>query len=241
METDEYCRELEAHLCRRNEGHLVRVSGPAFEKVREWAAMGVPLKVAFQGIDRHLQRVTAKGPRRRPVRIEFCEADILDAFDAWRRAVGVRATVASEGESESEVDLDLETAPRRRQGLSTHIDRVIVRLTALRTGPSPSSTWDAVLDDVVRRLDAIHPAARSARGQARDEVVAELAALDAILIDGVRGTVDESTAADMAREADGELDPFRGRMTPEAYRAAHQRCTDRILRERLALPVLTID
>jgi hypothetical protein len=239
MDSSEYCREIEAHLCRRNEGHLVRISGPAFDTVRAWAAMGVPLKVAFQGIDHHIERVNAKGPRRRPVRIEFCEADVLDAFDAWRRAVGVRATVVSEGGEEGEVDL--EAAPRRRQSLSTHIDRVIVRLTALRTGPSPWSEWDAALDEVVRRLDAIHPSARQARGPARDAVVAELAALDARLIDVARATVGDAIAADVAREADGELEPFRSRMTSEAYRAAHQRCIDRIVRERLALPVLTID
>ncbi|MCX6543600.1 MAG: hypothetical protein NTV05_04205 [Acidobacteria bacterium] len=239
MDVDEYCRELEAHLCRRNEGHLVRISGPAFDTVRGWAAMGVPLKVAFQGIDRHLERVNAKGPRRRPVRIEFCEADVLDAFDAWRRAVGVRATVVGEGGEEGEVDL--EAAPRRRQALSTHIDRVIVRLTALRTGPSPWSDWDAALDDVVGRLDALHPSARHARGSARDAVVAELAALDARLIDVARATIGDTIAADVAREADGELEPFRSRMTSEAYGAAHQRCVERIVRERLALPVLTID
>jgi len=239
MGSSEYCREIEAYLCSSNQGHLVRISGPAFDKVLEWAAMGVPLKVAFQGIDRHVQRVAAKGPRRRPVRIEFCEADILDAFDAWRRAVGVRATVASEGEGESEVDLD--ATPRRRQSLSTHVDRVIVRLTALRTGPSPSSTWDAALDHVVRQLDALHAATHKARGQARDTVLAELAALDARLIEVARATVGDAVAADIAREADGELEPFRGRMTSEAYRAAHQRCTDRILRERFALPVLTIE
>ena len=239
MDSSEYCREIEAHLCRSNEGHLVRISGPAFDKVREWAAMGVPLKVAFQGIDRHIQRVSARGPRRRPVRIEFCEADILDAFDAWRRAVGVRTTVASEGEGESEVDL--EATPRRRQSLSTHIDRVIVRLTAIRTGPSPWSDWDAALDQIVRQLDALHPTARHARGPGRDAVVAELAALDARLIEAARATIGEAVAADIAREADGELEPFRRRMTPESYGAARQRCTDRIVRERLALPVVTID
>ena len=90
MNADDYCRDIEARLCRRNQGHLVRIVGPAFDTVRRWAEMGIPLKVAFQGIDRYVERATAKGPRRRPVRIEFCEADVLDAFDAWRRAVGVR-------------------------------------------------------------------------------------------------------------------------------------------------------
>ncbi|MEI6668018.1 MAG: hypothetical protein WCP29_07670 [Acidobacteriota bacterium] len=236
MDVDDYCRELEAHLCRNNQGHLVRISGPAFDKVREWAALGVPLKIACQGIDHHIQRVAAKGPRRRPVRVEFCEADVLDAFDAWRRAVGVRTL------AEAEIDQDGEEVSRRRRpSLSTHIDRVIVRLTAMRTGPSPSSEWDAALDQLVRQLDALHPSARNAKGAARDALIAELAALDARLIGTLRAASDEATTAAIAREAEIELEPFRTRMTAEAYQSAHQRCVDRILREHLALPVLAID
>ena len=89
MEPAEFCREIETYLCRKNEGHLVRIVGPAFEQVCGWAGLGVPLKIAFRGIDQYCERYYAKGPRRRPVRIEFCEGDILDLFDGWRRAVGV--------------------------------------------------------------------------------------------------------------------------------------------------------
>ena len=94
MDIDAYCRDIEAHLCRRNAGHLVRISGPAFDLVRGWAQRGIPLKVAQQGIDRYIDRSNARGPRRRPARIEFCEADVLDAFDAWRRAVGIHRAAA---------------------------------------------------------------------------------------------------------------------------------------------------
>ena len=51
-----YCRQIEAYLCRRNEGHLIRVVGPSFDLVSKWAIDGVPLKVAFQGIDRTVER-----------------------------------------------------------------------------------------------------------------------------------------------------------------------------------------
>ena len=34
----QYCREIEAYLCRKNDGHLVRIVGPAFEQVCGWAA-----------------------------------------------------------------------------------------------------------------------------------------------------------------------------------------------------------
>src|SRR3954451_22954574 len=86
MDSSEYCREIETYLCRKNEGHLIRIVGPAFEQVTGWGAQGVPLAVAFKGIDQYCERYYAKGPRRRPVRIEFCEADVLSLFDDWRRA-----------------------------------------------------------------------------------------------------------------------------------------------------------
>ena len=64
-----------------------------------WEAQGIPLKVACAGIDRYFERYYRKGPRRRPVRIEFCEADVLDAFDGWRRAVGVADSTAAEAQA----------------------------------------------------------------------------------------------------------------------------------------------
>ena len=85
----EYCREIETYLCRKNDGHLIRVTGPSFDLVSGWATQGVPLKVACAGIDRCFERYYRKGPRRRPVKIDFCEADVLDVFDEWRRAVGI--------------------------------------------------------------------------------------------------------------------------------------------------------
>src|SRR5207244_11633728 len=89
LQPADYCRDIETYLCRKNDGHLIRVVGPSFELVARWAADGVPLKIAFQGIDRYFERYYRRGPRRRPVKIDFCEADVLDAFDEWRRAVGI--------------------------------------------------------------------------------------------------------------------------------------------------------
>ena len=47
IDVSEYCRDLETHLCRKNDGHLIRIVGPSFEIVSRWAATGVPLKVAM--------------------------------------------------------------------------------------------------------------------------------------------------------------------------------------------------
>ena len=89
IDLDGYCRAIESHLCRKNDGHLIRIAGPTFDLVRGWAEQGVPLKVALAGIDRTFERYYRKGARRRPLQVSFCEADVLDAFDDWRRALGL--------------------------------------------------------------------------------------------------------------------------------------------------------
>ena len=240
MDAADYCRDIEAYLCQRNEGHLVRISGPAFELVCNWARTGVPIKVAFQGIDRHLQRLEHRGPRRRPVRIEFCEADVMDAFDAWRRAVGVRAAApdTSTGEAEAETD---DAPVRRRSPLAAQLSRAIGRLVALRSGPAVSSEWDAVLDGLVRRLDAMQAGAKTARGDRREALLAELTELDAMLMDAARRQLDAQQLAELARDAEQELAPFAARMPAAAYRDAMGRATHRLVRDRLALPSLAMD
>src|SRR4051812_468540 len=150
MDPADYCREIETYLCRKNEGHLIRIVGPAFEQVCGWATQGVPLKVVFRGIDQYCERYYSKGPRRRPVRIEFCEADVLDLFDAWRRAVGV---VAGSGESA------VEEVPRKAS-LASHIERVIARLATARAGATTPAALQDVIAQAIRDLEALTAGAR---------------------------------------------------------------------------------
>jgi hypothetical protein len=237
LSPEDYCRHLESYLCRRNEGHLIRIVGPAFEQVCGWALRGVPLKVAQRGIDRYCERYYAKGPRRRPVRIEFCEADVLDVFDEWRRAVGVPVPAdagATSGDGEDAVD-----SSRRHGSLPAHLDRVIARLTALRAGED--RTLDGVLDAIARELDAVRSTAKGIRGEARVALLARLAALDRELLDAARGRCGEGLLRQLGDEADAELAPFRVRLAPEQYARSRDACIDRLVRERQRLPVVAYD
>jgi hypothetical protein len=231
---EDYCRQVEAYLCRRNDGHLIRIVGPAFEQVCAWASKGIPLKAVFRGIDRYVERYNAKGPRRRPVRIEFCEADILDAFDEWRRAVGVggdAGPVSAGGEERA--------GGRPRESLATHLDRVVARLVARRGGPDRSI--DAALDEIVRELDAARAGSRNLRGGQRDALLHRLRELDRRLIEAARAASDDETLRRVAAEADEQLSPFRGRMPADAYAQSQRACVERLLREHARLPTLTFD
>lgn len=235
---DQYCRAIEAYLCRKNDGHLIRIVGPAFEQVLGWAEKGVPLKVACHGIDRYFERYYAKGPRRRPVRIEFCDADVLDAFDQWRRAVGIASEprVAPAGTSESAPP---DEDARKHESLPAHVERVIARLTTLRAGPDRS--LDESLDAVIRELDARRADAKHLRGEARRAFVERLEAIDAELLAAVRTQCDHATLAQLAAEADEELAPFKDRLSGAALARAQRAAVDRLIRERRRLPVIAFD
>ena len=226
MDPAEYCREIETYLCRKNEGHLIRIVGPVFEKVCGWATQGVPLAVAMKGIDQYCERYYAKGPRRRPVRVEFCEADVLELFDDWRRAVGVAGAN------------DDEAGERKHETLPSHIERAISRLTALRGGRGPGPFVDR-LDEVVRELDRLKAAATQARGDARVAILGRLAALDSSLLDLARAQLDDKARADLRRNAEAEIAPFAARMPTAARAAAIEAAFIRLLRDGAGLPVLS--
>ncbi len=237
MDPAAYCREVETYLCRKNEGQLVRIVGPAFDKVCGWIRMGVPLAVALRGIDRYCARYYARGRRRRPVRIEHCEADVLDAFDQWRRAVGVPASaLAAVPDAEAE-----EAGRRRREGLARHVDRVLARLTALRAGWPVPDELAAAVDAVIAELDARRDQWRTCRGEARVQALACLDALDGRLMAAARRAVAPERLEELRREAEAELAPFRDRMAEEAWHRAVERATDRLLREHLGVPQVAVD
>ena len=235
---DEYCREIETYLCQKNDGHLIRVVGPSFEVVSGWAEQGVPLKVALAGIDRYFERYYRKGPRRRPVKIDFCDADVLDVFDEWRRAVGVPATPSSETPVSS-ANSDLQSAISNRSvSLPAHLERVVLRLTLARAGGSLGDEFDALIDRAAAELDAARAKAGGLRGQARQALLDRLTALDAELIEQARAALDERTRAALLREAEAELAGFRAGMTADAFARASQAAMDRLVRERVKLPVV---
>ncbi|MGE3886093.1 MAG: hypothetical protein AB7H81_06670 [Vicinamibacterales bacterium] len=235
IDCDAYCRELEAYLCRKNDGHLIRIVGPAFERVMGWAEQGIPVKVAEAGIDRYFQRYYRKGPRRRPVRIEFCEADVLDAFDEWRRAVGV-SVVAADPDGGPPVEEPSAAPARPRRSLKSHLDSLMARLTVLRGSDKLRGIHDEALDRAIRAIEPLRLRAEHARGEERQAIVQALDTIGTELLRTIAATAPPPERESLTAEAARELEPFQARMPADAYRQAREAALVRLVRLRYDLP-----
>jgi hypothetical protein len=237
VDADAYCREVEAHLCRRNAGHLVRIVGPAFELVAGWAAQGIPLKVALSGIDACTDRRNARGRSRRPLRVEFCEADVVDAFDRWRRAVGIGS--AGGGAAAGHPDADepsVDRRPKPAHSLRAHLDRVVVRLTdRLAAGGVPAGLETAI-ETVIGDLAGWRDESRGLRGEARARLVAHLEELDGRLMTAARAATPADRLAALDRDATGQLQGYRDRMPAGDFARVVATAADKLLREHWRLP-----
>jgi hypothetical protein len=246
VDAGSYCRRIEAYLCQRNGGHLIRIVGPSFEMVQEWFGRGVPVRIVFQGIDRVLQRQQHRNvvrQRPRPLRIEFCEADVLEAFSEWKRALGsVVATAMPDTAREAGGAIDEDgAADRSHPSLPAHLQRAQLKLSSIAAARDIPEVLRTAVDAVLRDVDLWREQARSVRGERRQMLLERLRAADARLIetawqaqtDGARATLETDAAADLA--------PFRERLAGDAWEASLAAAARRLLRERLRLPVLTLE
>lgn len=233
MTTDEihaYCREVEAYLCRRNDGHLIRVVGPAFELVTGWAAQGVPLTLVREAIDRVVERAEKKAGRRRPVRVEFCDDEVLAVFDRWRRAVGVTPVAP------------LETAGAPKRGsLHAHVERVVVQLAAALGSDRAPAALTPAIHAALGALDGVQATSATARGAARDALIAALAEIDRGLVEAATTALPAATLAALTAQAAGDLAAFRGRLPAAQWETAVAAARGRLVRAAVGVPSVSFD
>jgi hypothetical protein len=152
---------------------------------------------------------------------------VLAAFDDWRRAIGTGTDRVSE-------------PPPPKTSLAAHIERSVARLVAVRLNGQSEALAPAIAA-VVSSLDQLIASARSARGNARAEIIARLSALDRTLVDAARKSVDPEAVDTFRREVDADLAPFAARMTDDARARASELAYERLLRDSFKLPVLSYE
>jgi len=232
----DYCRQVEAHLTRINGGHLVRVVGPGFALVKQWADEGVPLSVVFKGIEQKADRHKT-GASRRPLRIEFCESDVCEVFEAWRRATGISIADLPDG-GRSGLDGGPASIGSKRRSPSKAIDKAIERLGRLAGRLELPDEFRDAVSRAIERLSAMRDGLAQSRGVARDPWLAQLEPIDRDLLTQARRLVDAQVLRGLTEQAERELAPYRDRLAPEAWERAVTVTVERGVRAHVGLPTL---
>ncbi len=228
-----YCRDVEAYLMRANGGHLIRIVGPAFSMVRQWAEEGIPLSAVCRAIDQKAER-HRRGTSRRPLRIEFCESDVREVYETWRRAIGATA-----GEAAPEAGATREglgSGPARKsttRDLERAIDRLVAVAGRLDLPEAFRRGAQSLLDEVITIRDAV----KGMRGEGRAKTIAPLGALDRRLLELARQTAGPALSAIHA-QAEADLAPYRDRLGREQWTHAVEVTVDRGVRTHFGLPDL---
>lgn len=244
IDVGEYCRRVEDYLTRANAGHLVRIVGPGFGLVREWAERSVPLSVVFRGIDNKAER-HRHGKSTRPLRIEFCADDVRAVFDQWRRAVGLDVNALTSIDEGSGAPAAAESAtavepPARQPALGRHLDRIIDKLgRASGRDDLPAGLRDDA-DRILQAVAALRESSARLRGDAKAEAIDSLAGLEESLRVSVRAHAPAEWIAALRQDAEQDLAPFKSRLEAGAWSRSIDITVDRLLRDRFALPHLSL-
>ncbi len=236
VDVGEYCRHVESHLAQVNAGEIIRITGAGFELVRGWALEGIPLSIVCHAVSQKAERHRA-GRSTRPLRIEFCTADVREVYTAWRRAVGIGS---APGAVDDETTRAAAAGDQRRVSLARHLQRAVDRLSLSASRLDLDPALRDALDAVLQEVAAIGERARGARGPARQAIAAELAALDARMLTAVRTAVGAEGVDRLSAEAAADLAAYRGRLAPDVWRRSVTLGADRLLRDRLGLPTLEV-
>jgi hypothetical protein len=194
----------------------------------------------FRGIQEKAARHHA-GRSKRPLRLEFCAADVDALFDDWRRATGIHARrdggVADPHATDPQVE---HPASGRRATAGRQLQRAIDKL-ALTVGRLDVPE-DVQLETtrLLEALSALREASRRARGEAKREVMLQAEEIDRDLGRLARLS-GRALLAEVEAEAVAELTPFRARLKPEDWHRSLAANVDRLLRGRLGIPTIDFE
>ena len=198
----------------RRRGTPFLLSPKDFTLLKQWRGLGIPIEVVEQGIDDAFSRREERGATGRVNSLGYCRDAVLEAWE--------RRALASVGRGGSEAAVDV---PARVCDLSMELASLAARRPDLAEPVAAAG----------RSLERLGRGSRQA-----GEVEESLARLDRKLASALSDALSPDERAAIDGEIDRQLSPLAGRMDEETVRRTRRALARRMLRERLALPRLTL-
>jgi hypothetical protein len=205
-----YYQTIEEHFVSRR-GDPLLLSNADWLLIRRWRKEEIPLRIVLRGITDALDGHAHSLGRRRPVgSLAYCANEVEAARDRWRHAV--------------------DAGREPGQDVGEALDRLVAALQGAR-GLGPAARAVAA---------AIERAVRGAFPTTLSEAEPRLATAEAELVAAIEKDDGPAIAAEVEKEVEALLAPYRGRMPERVLGQLRADSKSRRVLERHALPRLSL-
>jgi len=212
-----YFTEIEEHFQRARGTGLFLLSPLDWALIENWKNSGIPLEAVLRGIDDAFEKWRSRKVKRRLVNsLAYCAQAVLEIA---QRVPPKLQSGAAGGEPPFAID-----------DLRGHLQRAI---DAVRRRP------ETPLQEVASSLEIL---AEGIEGhlQNLEQLERHLAALEDKIVATLRSLESDDALYALRQTLDGELRPYRGKMTADQLAMLERRYLDTALLERANLPRLSL-
>lgn len=225
-----YFTEIEERFQQRR-GSLLMLSTLDWALIETWREAGVPLEAVLRGIDnafdKYDMRVRRTAGRLRKVNgLAWCAQSVMEATEqAMEATVGGNTVVLSEATSGFE--------PHR---VAKYLEENARTLQSAKL----SSPADAVIAEVVQRLQSIVSSLQSDQAPSLEDLDRTLTVLEEKIFAALLTSTPEEQLTSLREQAAHELAPYRGKMQAVQIKQVQQQFLQKKLLEAYSLPRLSL-
>jgi hypothetical protein len=207
----EYYRAIEEFFVSRRGDPLI-LSNADWVLIRTWRQADIPLRVVLRGIGDALDGHAHSFARRRKVAsLRYCEGEVEAARERWYRALSLGREEGAD--------------------LTAHLEGLAERLRSAEVPSQAAELCGRIAGELSDRAAAVDDAA---------ELDAWLRQRERSLRDGLAEAEGREGLAEVVRQIDSDLEPYRGRMPAQVLAQVREESLTRRLLERHGLPRLSL-
>lgn len=197
-----------------------------------WKQQGIPLHIVLRGVEKSFDSFEAR-PRKRSVKsLLYCQEEVEAQYAEW-----VEAHV---GSSPDTTEPDSDKTPFSFAAISEHLQRNRSALAELAHSRNKEDDLSEALARAAALLVEIENDFASGATIDTRKLEDSLTGLERMLNDAMLSVVAQSGLEELNKEVKDQLKPYRAQMEPAAYKQTFDNLLLKRLRERFALPRLSL-
>jgi hypothetical protein len=231
-EPDAYFTAIEEAFSRRRGAPLL-LSPRDWGLIAGWQSRGVPLRIVLQGIENCFDTFERKAPGARRINsLGYCRQEVLSLFEIYL-GLHAGATGPTEGSSTA--------APSAARVVARHLGRLARRVKEAMPHAS-AAHHDGLVGALATTAAELRRLRKALAGEppVPQSLEADLARLDAMLLEAARAALGPEELSRIEAEAEAALGPARDRMSQAARLTTLRAAAARLLRRCCSLPRLTL-